>query len=194
MRRTKYYINLYSNPYIRLKWFLPLIKKIATTKKAYSLTDAITIRGMDYYFKLSVRGYMDGGIIYLTLIWEDQGSEYNQKIRVLEERSNLIPGSSVYFFLCPYGFKSKVLFYIGNLFQSRRAFKHHYHSQNQSKRQRINGYFSVDSPIKPYGKVYYKGRLTPYGKRCLRYEEQQEQATGGLLKVLQGIVRNNKYN
>lgn len=170
MRRT-YYTILHQNPQIRLCWFVPLIKRAQSTGKSVTTKEAIPLNGLDYtlYFVPKVTAGADGEIT-LYLSWEDDGEQHRQQITILQEESNLVAGSFVYYFLCPHGYKCKKLFYIGNRFRSRRSFRHSYGRQRQSHHQRaISPY---PEPYRDYGKRYYRGELTPYGKRCLRYEER----------------------
>ena len=113
--RTEYYRNLHSNPSIRLKWFVPLIERAIETGKEITTKKAISLNGYDYtlYFTPAVRTDPDGQIS-LTLKWRDEGESYTQTITIVQEESNLISGSFVYYFLCPYGYKSRQLFYIAN--------------------------------------------------------------------------------
>ena len=171
--RTTYYTILHQNPQIRLCWFLPLIKRAVETGKGITTKEPIPLNGLDYtlYFVPEVQAGANGEIT-LSLQWEDEGETYRQQIPILREESNLVSGSFVYYFLCPYGYKSKKLFYIGCKFRSRRSFRHGYSSQNQSHHQRdIN---STPEPYRRYGKQYYRDKLTPYGKRCKRFEEKEE--------------------
>lgn len=179
--RTEYYRNLHSNPSIRLNWFVPLIKRAIETGKEVTTKEPLSLNGIDYtitYFP--VVAIDRNGQITLTLEWSDEGQYYKQRIPILREGSNLISGSFVYYFLCPYGYKSRQLFYILNRWRSRRSFWHSYNSQNQSHRQRIFNHST--EPYRRYGKEYYRGELTPYGKRCLRYEEKEERTDEAFLE------------
>ena len=175
MMRDSYNRELYQNPQIRLRWFLPLIKKAVETGEEITTQDPVPLNGLDYtlYFIPKVKTDADGQIT-LYLRWLDGGEIYRQRIPIIREESNLIPGTFVYFFLSPSGHKSKKLFYICNLFRSRRSFVHIYFEQKRSRLQRQTEQLSRDEPYRRYGKTLYRGKLTPYGKRCARYEKQQE--------------------
>lgn len=174
--RTHYYRELYQNPQIRLCWFLPMIRRAERTGEGITTKEQIPLRGLDYtiYFKPEVK--TSGGSLSLTLRWEDEGEQHSQTIPIVREESHLISGSFVYFFLCPFGYKAKKLFYIGSSFRSRRAFSHRYYRQNLSRQRREVSKGSGDSPYRRYGKEYYKGRITPYGKRCKRFLENEERS------------------
>lgn len=183
--RTQYYYSLHQNPLIRLCWFLPLIKRAVATGVGVTTKEPIPLNGLDYtlYFTPEVKTGADG-LITLSLRWEDEGESYTQHIPIIQEESNLVSGAYVYYFLCPFGYKSKKLFYIANKFRSSRAFRHRYYTQKKSRHQRETGYLSQDEPYRRYGKMYYRDKVTPYGKRCIRYEDRQERG----LEALSGFL------
>lgn len=191
--RTEYYTNLHSNISIRLNWFVPLIKRVIDTGKAITTKDPFSLKGLDYAITFSPVVDIDiDGLITLTMEWRDEGQLYKQRIPILQEDSNLISGSFVYYFLCPYGYKSRQLFYIANRWRSRRSFRHSYNSQNKSHQQRIFNY--SPEPYRRYGKEYYRGELTPYGKRCLRFEEKEERADEAFLgRAAKILLKNRKH-
>ena len=175
--RTTYYSSLYNNPQIRLCWFLPLIRAAERTGESYSLKEPVELCGLDYSLYLTPEIRIDEGrLLSLTLRWEDEGEQHSQTIPIVRRESNLIRGSYVYYFLCPFGYKAKKLFYIGSSFRSRRAFAHRYRQQTLSRQRREVARGSGEEPFRRYGKEYYRGRLTPYGKRCKRYEKNAERA------------------
>jgi len=179
--RKEYYRNLHSNPSIRLNWFMPLIKRAIETGEEVTTKKPLPLKGLDYtitFFPVVAIG-IDGRIT-LTIEWRDEGQLYKQRIPILQENSNLISGSFVYYFLCPYGYKSRQLFYIANRWRSRRSFRHSYSNQNQSHLQR--SFNHSPEPYRRYGKERYRGELTPYGKRCLRFEEKEERTEEAFLE------------
>lgn len=179
--RTEYYRNLHSNPSIRLNWFVPLIKRVIETGKEVTTKKPLSLKGLDYTITFFPVVAIDiDGLITLTIEWRDEGQLYNQRIPILQEESNLISGSFVYYFLCPYGYKSRQLFYIANRWKSRRSFRHSYNSQNQSHLQR--SFNHSPEPYRRYGKGHYRGELTPYGRRCLRFEEKEERTEEAFLE------------
>lgn len=179
--RKKYYRNLHSNPSIRLNWFVPLIKRVIETGKEVTTKEPLSLKGLDYTITFFPVVAIDiDGLITLTIEWRDEGQLYKQRIPILQEESNLISGSFVYYFLCPYGYKSRQLFYIANRWRSRRSFRHSYNSQNQSHHQRTFNH--SPEPYRRYGKEYYRGELTPYGRRCLRFEEKEERTEEAFLE------------
>lgn len=190
--RTEYYTNLHSNPYITLRWLLPLIKKSVATGQGITTTKPVPIKGLGYTLYLTPVVITDEyGRIVLTLKWEDDGEELDQQIIILQEESNLVSGSPVYYFLS-YGnrgrneYKCRKLFYIGSRWRDRRSFRHKYSSQNKSHQQR--NFNDLPEPYRKYGKESYRGKLTPYGKRCIRYEGKEDRELEALEKFL-GRIR-----
>ena len=191
--RTEYYRNLHSNPSIRLNWFLPLIKRAIETGKEITTKELLSIKGLDYTITFSPVVSIDiDGLITLTIEWRDEGQLYRQKIPILQENSNLISGAFVYYFLCPYGYKSRKLFYIANRWSSRRSFRHSYNSQNRSHLQRTFNH--SPEPYRRNGKEYYRGKLTPYGRRCLRFTEKEDRTDEAFLeRAAKMLLRHRKH-
>lgn len=191
--RTTYYSSLHHNPQIRLCWFLPLIRAAERTGRAYGLKEPVELSGWDYSLFLTPEIRInEDGLLALTLRWEDEGEQHSQTIPIEREESHLIKGSFVYFFLCPFGYKSKKLFYIGSSFRSRRAFPHRYRQQTLSRQMREAERGRGEEPFRRYGKEYYRGKITPYGRRCKRFledEERRQQAFCALAAKL--ISKNN---
>ena len=51
-----------------------------------------------------------------------------------------------------------------------------------------------EEPYRKHGKEYYRGKLTPYGKRCIRYEVREQSIFGELEKFLERLQNLNKEN
>ena len=186
--RTHYYRELYQNPQIRLCWFLPMIRRAERTGEGVAIEKPIPLRGLGYiiYFKPELE--TSGGSLSLTLRWEDEGEQHSQTIPIVRRESNLIRGSYVYYFLCPFGYKAKKLFYIGSRFRSRRAFPHIYHEQSLSRQRRELSRGSGEEPFRRYGKEYYRGKITPYGKRCKRFLENDERSLQAFYAMAMAIT------
>lgn len=175
-----YYRDLHYNPSIRLRWFVPLIKAAIETGKEVTTKEPLSLDGLENTITLTPVVAIRDGLITLTLEWRDEEQLYKQRVLILQEESNLRSGSFVYYFLCPYGYKSRQLFYINNGWRSRRSFRHSYSTQNQSHLQR--SFNQLPEPYRKYGKKRYRGELTPYGRRCLRFEEKEEQTDEAFLE------------
>lgn len=120
----------------------------------------------------------------LYLLWNEGGKQSSQAIKVVAERSNLIDSSFVYYFICPLsGRKTRTMYRIGEGFVNGRIFKGvYYRNQSLSKKHREIAY--RENPERKYGKKYYRGIETPYGKRCKRYEEYEEKVFMAMAKYL----------
>ena len=110
----------------------------------------------------------------LYILWDENGEQKHQGIRLISEPSNLVKSASVFYFVCPNtGCKTRKMYKIGDVFASRKSAKGlFYPKQNYSKKWREISY--MENPVRKYGKPYYNGNETPYGKRCRKYEEREE--------------------
>lgn len=190
--RTTYYSSLYHNPQIRLCWFMPLIRAAERTGRAYGFKEPVELSGWDYSLYLTPEIRIDEDrLLSLTLRWEDEGEQHSQTIPIVRRESNLIRGSFVYYFLCPFGYKAKKLFYIGSSFRSRRAFPHRYRQQTLSRQRREVARGNGEEPFRRYGKEYYRGKITPYGKRCKRFLENEERSLQAFYALAKMIIDKN---
>lgn len=204
MRRTQYHTDLHRNAELKLCWFAPLLRLAAKSGKAteakLSGAQPVTVCGYDYKLTFTTIQIVpdpdpDTRLYYLYLEWMDGGESYLQRIDIQAEESNLIKGSEVYYFLCASGNKSRTLFYIGNVWKDRRSFRHRYGYQTRSRQQReLNLFHQTHGEQPPYrrnGKEYYRGKLTPYGKRLQRWYEKEERGFKALQNFVGGI--RNKF-
>jgi hypothetical protein len=151
-----------------------MIKAADRTGRSKTTKNPVPLSGYGYTLYLTVEARAEDGKLALSLSWEDEGEQHSQTIPIVRRESNLIQGSFVYYFLCPFGYKAKKLFYIGGRWRSRRSFHHRYSEQNLSRQQRERSRYSRKEPYRKNGKEYYRRKLTPYGKRCKRYEANLE--------------------
>ena len=117
------------------------------------------------------------------LLINGDGQTIKQMVEIKEEDSNLNNGSKVYYFLCR-GHKCRTLYSNGTGFYPRQVFRHCYQQQKLSHRDRIVR--PKKEPYRAYGKEFYRGKLTPYGKRVRsynRYEERREE------EIIKGMLR-----
>ena len=134
----------------------------------------------------SIRATMDNTRMVLSVKYIVNNVKTMQyDVTIIERTANLGKGV-VRFFLCPITHKPcRKLYLYGDRFVSRRAMRGAmYRSQVKSKLDRVmpSGWASDDFiPYKRYGKMYYRGRLTPYGKRIERYEGIVDRATDRLM-------------
>ena len=173
-------------PRLRLSRFLPLLRATDETgRETYSQTP-LTLRGGGYslYILPRVSKGEDGGLLLsLRWVYGGQSEAHGQDVPIIREESHLVPGTYVYYFTCPSGCKCKKLFHVGGRFLSRRAFSHRYYEQGRSRQQRATDSLMEEQPYRTNGKEYYRGRLTPYGARCIRYEYRQLRAMETLSKA-----------
>lgn len=170
----RYYATLEGNPSVTLADFSKYIRTAVET-------------GMDVAAKLRLGGMvfkLHFGECGFSVEWTEGGVLHQQHIEVRKERSNLIPGSFVYYFICPScGLRCRKLYFVGVGFLSRRAIDTHYYSQNRSHYQRT--VYAREEPYRPYGKRRYRGALTPYGLKCLKYERWENRS---MLSFFQSIL------
>jgi hypothetical protein len=105
----------------------------------------------------------------------DGGRHMKYRVAIIVRAANIGKGV-IRYFECPRTYHlCRKLYLYGGMFVSRRAMSGAmYRSQTKSKLERAahNGCLREDFvPYKRYGKLYYRGRLTPYGKRIKRYED-----------------------
>lgn len=185
---AEYYTQIKANPHFPLRSVSPLLKFAHQRQKAYFLKDCMRIGDITY----SV-GF-DPFLMELTIKWVEEGHRNEQKILVLQEPSNIrsLSGAFVYYFLCPRtGVKCRTLYkMMGGGFYSRKALPRAYYPlQIDSKKWRYINYPPEESaPYRRNGKAYYRGKLTPYGKKLQRWEKakdrQDEAFANGILQML----------
>lgn len=118
--------------------------------------------------------------------WKYDGRQYQQNIGIEYASSNLGLGEVAYF-RCPYtGRNCRKLYTDGQHLLSRWAFKHTYEKCNRSKHHREwMKFFELDEMYyQPYRKEYYRGKLTPYGRKIVHKEESMN--IDALKKFIQG--------
>ena len=120
----------------------------------------------------------DKSLLVLKYTYQSTQS-IEEPIKIVRTATNLHKGLQC-FALCPItGKKCRKLYLYGGLFVSRHAIPENYASSNQSKRQRLfDKQFSyiLLSEKSKYRKEHYKGKITPFGKKC-------EKAVEGFLKA-----------
>lgn len=176
---AEYYTQINANPHFSLRFVSPLLKaafqkqQTIELKNAFKLGDIVYTIGFNPKYK------------WLTLQWEEDGEPHRQTIGVAAYPSNIrsLSGTSVYYFICPHTrTKCRKLYKVEEgVFFSRKALRRTlYPIQMESKALRYVHYpLEEQEPYKRYGKEYYRGKLTPYGKKCQRYEQaldRKEQA------------------
>ena len=151
-----YYIDIENNAHIEIRTIVPLIK--TAIKEGTSTTkEPIKATGYSYTLQLQPTISIDKqGDITLTLEWEDDKEQLSQTISIKQEESFLKEDEPLYSFI-----KKK--------FRSNKEFKHRYKIQGKNRELKKEIAISKN-PHKRYGKKRYKNKLTPYGRKCLKYK------------------------
>ena len=174
-----YSTDINANPHFTLRLVSPLLKAALQKQRYIELDNAFKMVDTDYTIGFDPQQWT------FILQWSEEGEQHKQRIGVIAEPSNIpsLSGTYVYYFVCPQtGAKCRVLYKIvEGGFYGRKALKYaRYALQMESKKLRYIHYPPEEKqPYKRYGKEYYKGKLTPYGRKCQRYEkavERQEEA------------------
>lgn len=198
---------------LKVRQFLGLFPRLAPNS---SLTlKPMDLVGENITLKIEPALKMDSeGKITLELKWRDKDKDYSQTIEIEEEKrfmkSCMNGGVSFtcYYFKQADGLRGREVYYYDGEFKNRRAFKSTYKIKSQSKTSRRVARVKKGSPEKKYGKRFCKGKLTDYGRRCVRYEiaqleilkamygeitKAQEESLADLRKML-GILDKKKKN
>lgn len=106
-----------------------------------------------------------------------------KRVQLIEAESNLGKGKVLYF-LCPRtGKRCRTLYSDGEVVLSRYAFKHTYSRRRLSHIDRE--IIPTADPYRSRGKMHYRGKLTPYGKRVLKWDKKQEEGMEKYLDMIQ---------
>ena len=164
-----YYIDIENNAHVEIKTIVPLIK--TAIKEGTSTTkEPIKATGYSYTLQLQPTISIDKhGDITLTLEWEDDKEQLSQTISIKQEESHLIPGAQIYYFESD-SHKCRKIYYIKKKFRSNKEFKHRYKIQGKNRELKKEIAISKN-PHKRYGKKRYKNKLTPYGRKCVKYKQ-----------------------
>lgn len=120
--------------------------------------------------------YPSESILVLSYIINNATS-INQQIKLVSTPSNLGNGDTL-FFICPDTQKKcRKLYLYENSFVSRYAIPHLYKKCNRSRKWRIFDLFiEFESLNTKYRKLFYKDRITPFGKSLFAKQERQAKA------------------
>lgn len=160
----------------------PILKAALKERKSIVVDDAITLDGIHYSI-----GF-DPQHDNFTFRWEEDGEQRSQSIRVVAKQCNLLMRARLYYFVCPITSARCIYLYkaIGGGFFSIKAMPNaRYPMQMLSpKQRRLHSPPEEEAPYKHYGKRIYRLKLTPYGRKCKRYEQAQERAEHNLEQLL----------
>lgn len=182
-----YFKDIKYNAKIEIKTFAPLIKT-AKQGEMVKMGKVLTVKGLCYALDIESFVEMDEkGEITLTLKWEDGEEQHSQQIAIEKEESHLVANTYVYYFLSD-SHKSRKLFYVKDTFKSRFEFKHRYETQTWNLNRRESERLSRN-PYRENGKRYYKGNITPYGRKCIKYESKRIEAVANAYKEATDIEK-----
>lgn len=174
---------------IRLSDLRELIRKgFATEGQGVQHRATLTLNENSLYGQLSFALLFDGE--RLQIKWEDtEGKQRQQSIWITTEPSNLMAGRYVPYFLCN-GYRCRTLYGNGQVFCSRKQLPFiHYSSQKESRTDRIVR--PRREPYRDFGKPYYRGELTPYGRKILKHEQREDSRAEAMLSYLNNLT--SKY-
>ena len=105
----------------------------------------------------------------------DGNTSMHYDIKIATRTANIGHGV-VRYFVCPKtNSLCRNLYLCGGMFVSRKAMSGAmYQTQAESKQMRLWRQLLVEPQKRKFGKEYYRGKLTPYGKRLRRYDEYWE--------------------
>ena len=130
------------------------------------------------------------GKITLELKWQDNGKDCSQTIEVdKEERYMKSKQNGGVTFACYYfkqadGLRGKSVYYHDGEFKNRRAFNSAYKTDSNAYINKRVARIKKGNPAKKYGHRFHNGKLTDYGRRCVRYEIAQLE----VLKAMYGEI------
>lgn len=117
--------------------------------------------------------HLTGTIPYAVLTYNYKGTPVRTEITLRFRPSNLKAGTGYYYFVCPVtGLSCRKLYLVNGRFVGRMAFRPLYPQQAESHKQRDLSTYTLlalgvyeDLLNKPYRRLTYRGRLTPYGRK-----------------------------
>ena len=120
-----------------------------------------------------------------------RGTTVEVPVALRFKASNLKPNTGYYYFVCPdTGQPCRKLYLVEGKFVSRAAFRPLYEQQTLSRQARqdgnawLFGYAKLENLLaEKYRRYTYRGKLTPYGRRCEKLNARVEGIFGGLMHV-----------
>lgn len=130
--------------------------------------------------------YKHGETPRMELSWVDENERSQRETIFFKSKPSNLGDGITYYFVCPRtGALCRRLYFTDRYITSRNGFrKPLYLSQARSHKQR--DLFPTE-PYRENGKMYYRGKLTPYGKRVERYEQKMERAEEIQRKAFEGL-------
>lgn len=172
------------------------VKQFARLFPQLSPNSSLTLKpmdlvGSDYVLKVEPKLRMDSeGKMWIDLKWKDKEKESSQTIEILKETRTMksYKNSGVtytyYYFKQNDKLKGRIIYYHEGKFQNRKEFKNLYKTNSCAYIKKRVARVKSGNPEKKFGKRFCKGKLTPYGVRCVKYEIAQLE----VLKAMYGEI------
>ena len=148
--------------------------------------EKMKVKGRGYSLELNPTLKMDSDEnITLTLVWNDN-VELKQTIQIeivqIETKRTRANRKGYKSFFKRNDKRYKKLYYIETCFKGKNEFGGYNLCTCKSKLDRIKLILAKGNPERKRGQRWHQGKLTPYGKQCLRYEMAQME----MIKFLYG--------
>jgi len=129
-----------------------------------------------------------GTVPYAVLRYRYRDENVDTTLTLRYKGSNLNNGTGYYYFVCPVtGLSCRKLYLVNGRFVSRAAFRPLYRKQTESRTRRSGGLALLDALAdlealegEKYRRFTYRGKLTPYGKKCERIARRASNLQGCL--------------
>ena len=125
------------------------------------------------YASIQFETNLTGAVPYAVLTYNYKGTPVRTEITLRFRPSNLKHGTGYYYFVCPVtGLSCRKLYLVNGRFVGRLAFRPLYSQQAESHTQRGLSVYTLralgvyeEMRNKPYRRLTYRGKLTPYGRK-----------------------------
>ena len=152
----------------RLGYFIPKAKASGVVRWTRE-RDGNTVEIASIQFETN----LTGTVPYAVLTYNYKGTPVRAEITLRFRPSNLNNGTGYYYFVCPVtGLSCRKLYLVNGRFVGRMAFRPLYSQQAESHTQRGLSVFTLralgayeEMRIKPYRRLTFRGKLTPYGRK-----------------------------
>ena len=116
---------------------------------------------------------LTGAVPYAVLTYNYKGTPVRSELTLRFRPSNLKHGTGYYYFVCPVtGLSCRKLYLVNGRFVGRMAFRPLYSQQAETRTQRALSTYTLralgayeDMLNKPYRRLTYRGKQTPYGRK-----------------------------
>lgn len=162
------YLSLSVTACKRLGYFTPQAKTsgvVRWTRERDGKTEVLASVGLETN--------LTGTVPYAVLTYNYKGTPVRTELTLRFRPSNLKAGTGFYYFVCPVtGLSCRKLYLFNGRFVGRMAFRPLYPQQVESHKQRDLSTYTLlalgayeDMLSKPYRRLTYRGKPTPYGRK-----------------------------